>query len=60
MTNLERLKEAGLVPEDYDFTKKEETAIESLSKEEVNSLISSKHKLGEDFVKNHMPHGMMF
>jgi hypothetical protein len=60
MTNLERLKEAGLVSQGYEFTQSEQNAIESLSKEEVNSLISSKKKLGEDFIKRHVPHGMMF
>jgi predicted lactoylglutathione lyase len=60
MTNLERLKEAGLVPDDYEFDQNEETAIESLSNEEVNALISSKEKLGGDFIQTHVPHGMMF
>jgi len=60
MTNLERLKEAGLVPDEYEFDQDEETAIESLSSEEVNALISSKEKLGADFIQTHVPHGMMF
>ena len=60
MTNLERLKQARLVPEDYEFDENEKTAIESLSTPEVESLISSKNKLGEDFINEHVPHGMMF
>jgi len=60
MTNLERLKQAGLVPNDYEFDEGEQTAIESLSSQEVDSLISSKNKLGEDFINEHVPHGMMF
>jgi hypothetical protein len=60
MTNLERLKQAGLVPDDYEFEGEDETAIESLSSQEVDSLISSKEKLGEDFIQRHVPHGMMF
>lgn len=60
MTNLEKLQEAGLVDEDYKFTAKEKEAIESLTTAEVNHLISSKEKLGESFIKKHVPHGMMF
>jgi hypothetical protein len=60
MTNLERLKQAGLVPEDYEFDEDEKAAMESLSTQEVESLISSKNKLGEDFINEHVPHGMMF
>jgi hypothetical protein len=60
MTNLERLKQAGLVPDDYEFNQNEEATIESLTHEEVNGLISSKEKLGEDFINTHVPHGMMF
>ena len=59
-TNLERLQEAGLVDEDYNFNDDEKAAIESLTDAEVNHLISSKQKLGEGFIKKHMPHGMMF
>jgi hypothetical protein len=59
-TNLERLQEAGLVDEDYEFTAEEEATIESLTDAEVNHLISSKEKLGESFIKKHVPHGLMF
>jgi hypothetical protein len=60
MTNLERLKEAGLVPDEYEFNEDEQSAIESLSSQEVQALISSKEKLGADFINTHAPHGMMF
>ena len=60
MTNLERLQQAGLVPDEYEFNQNEKDAIESLTDEEVNGLISSKEKLGENFINTHMPHGMMF
>ncbi len=59
-TNLEQLQQAGLVEEDYKFSAEEEAAIESLTEAEVNHLISSKEKLGEAFIKKHMPHGVMF
>jgi hypothetical protein len=59
-TNLEQLQEAGLVDKDYKFNDDEKAAIESLTDAEVNHLISSKQKLGEGFIKKHMPHGMMF
>lgn len=59
-TNLEQLKDAGLIDSDYKFTDDEKTAIESLTDAEVKHLISSKQKLGDAFIKKHMPHGMMF
>jgi len=60
MTNIEKLKEAGLIPDDYEFDGDEQSAIESLSQQEVEALISSKEKLGADFINSHAPHGMMF
>ena len=59
-TNLEQLQQAGLVDKDYEFTAEEKATIESLTNAEVNHLISTKEKLGEAFIKNHVPHGMMF
>ena len=60
MTNLEKLQQAGLVDDKYKFSAEEKEAIESLTTAEVNHLISSKEKLGESFIKKHVPHGMMF
>ena len=59
-TNLEQLQEAGLIDPKHKFSDEEKAAIESLTDAEVNHLISSKQKLGEAFIKKHMPHGMMF
>jgi hypothetical protein len=59
-TNLEQLQQAGLVDKDYKFTAEEKAVIESLTDAEVNHLISSKEKLGEAFIKQHVPHGVMF
>jgi hypothetical protein len=60
MTNLEKLQEANLVDADYKLNEKDREAIESLTDTEVDSLISSKEKLGESFIRKHVPHGMMF
>jgi hypothetical protein len=60
MTNLEKLKEANVVDADYKLSDKDQEAIESLSDDEVDSIISTKEKLGESFIKKHVPHGMMF
>jgi hypothetical protein len=59
-TNLEQLQQAGLVDKDYNFTAEEKAVIESLTPAEVNHLISTKEKLGEAFIKKHVPHGVMF
>ena len=60
MTNIERLTDAGVCTAGERFTEDEKKAIESLSHQEVDALISSKEKLGDDFIKKHVPHGMMF
>lgn len=60
MTSLERLTQAGLVEPTHQFDQDEKDAIESLTSGEVEALISSKEKLGEDFINEHVPHGMMF
>ncbi|HEX6717273.1 MAG TPA: hypothetical protein VF088_09180 [Pyrinomonadaceae bacterium] len=60
MTNLERLQEAGLIADNYQFSDDDKDAIESLSPAEVDHIISSKEKLGESFIRQHVPHGMMF
>jgi hypothetical protein len=60
MTNIERLTDAGVVPADHQFDEDEKEAIESLSSYEVDALIASKDKLGEDFIQKHVPHGFMF
>ena len=60
MTNIERLTESGVCPASHQFDEEEKQAIESLSPQEVDALISSKEKLGDDFIKKHVPHGLMF
>jgi hypothetical protein len=60
MTNLEKLKQANLIDDDSKLNQSDKEAIETLSDTEVESLISSKDKLGEDFIRKHVPHGMMF
>jgi hypothetical protein len=60
MTNLEKLQEAGLIADNYEFTDEDKEAIESMTSAEVNHLISTKEKLGESFINRHVPHGMMF
>lgn len=60
MTNLEKLQKADVVDDDYKLSDSEKDAIESLTDTEVDSIISTKEKLGESFIKKHVPHGMMF
>ena len=49
MTNRERLEEAGLIDPKGVLSKEQEDAIESLTSEEVDALISTKAKLGSVF-----------
>lgn len=51
MSNLEKLKAAGIVPHDHKLSETDITVIETLHEHEVQSLISIKQKLGDDFVK---------
>jgi hypothetical protein len=60
MTNLEKLQKADVVDDDYKLSDSEKDAIESLTDTEIDSIISTKEKLGESFIKKHVPHGMMF
>ncbi len=53
MSNLERLKRAGLIRSGYEFSKEDQRLLESLSEEEVEALISVKRKVGEDFLHRH-------
>ncbi len=50
-SNLEKLKTAGVVPDDHTLTDADTSTIENLSDQEVQSLISLKQKLGADFVQ---------
>lgn len=62
-SNLESLVEAGVIPADSvdDLTDDDLTAIESMSQEEVTSVITITRKLGgKDFFKKLCPHGAFF
>lgn len=61
-TNLERLQEGGIVPTDYEdhFTDAEMAAIESLTTNEVDAIISSAAKMDPEFIKRHAPHGILY
>lgn len=62
MTNLERLRSEDIVPQRcYDhFTDAEKAAIESLTVEEVDAIISSASKIDPDFLKRHAEHGILY
>jgi hypothetical protein len=49
MTNRERLEQVGLVDPDAALSQEQEDAIERLTSEEVDALISVKAKLGPVF-----------
>jgi hypothetical protein len=51
MSNLEKLKAAGVVPHDHKLSEADCATIENLHEHEVQSLISIKQKLGDEFVK---------
>jgi hypothetical protein len=47
--NWQRLEQAGLIKAGHQFSTEDRQLLESLSKAEVEALISVKTKLGEDF-----------
>ena len=49
--NMERLTEAGIVHPQHTMSEQDQQLVEKLSKEEVEALISIRHKLGDDFIK---------
>jgi hypothetical protein len=51
MSNLEKLKAGGVVPHDHTLSDEDRSTIENLHEHEVQSLISLKQKLGDEFVK---------
>jgi hypothetical protein len=53
MSNITTLKKAGIVKLASKMSAADKRAIESLSHEEVEALISSKAKLGDDFIRKH-------
>ena len=62
MDNLEALIEAGVIPAESrgDLTEEDLATIETLSQEEVASVISITYKFGKDFFKRLCPHGAFF
>jgi hypothetical protein len=58
--NIQALTNAGLITSGYEFTADEQAAIESLSADEVQALISAADKLGKDFLAKSSPHGLLF
>ena len=51
MDNLTKLMTAGVVPQDHTLTDDDIGVIHSLSDDEVQSLVSLKEKLGDDFIR---------
>ena len=61
MSNMDRLTEAGVIPQGYDkLSDEEKAAIASMSNDEVESLISASAKMDPDFLAKHAPHGMAY
>ena len=61
MKNIERLTEAGIIPEGYDKLSDDEKAtINNLSSDEVEAIISTNSKMGPEFFGKHAPHGMAY
>ncbi len=50
MSNLDTLTNAGLITGGANFSDADKTLIESLTAEEVNSLVSVRRKLGQAFM----------
>jgi hypothetical protein len=50
MSNQDRLVQAGLIESGYEFSVEDQSILDSLSTEEVDSLISVKGKVGGDFL----------
>jgi hypothetical protein len=60
-TNVATLTKAGVIPAGYKhLTAAEKTAIEKLTKAEVDAIISTKTKLGSEFFSKHAAHGMVY
>jgi len=50
-TNIDRLKQAGLVPDETQLTSDHLQIIQSLTTDEVDQLIALRDRLGVDFVE---------
>ena len=52
-SNLQRLQQAEIINATYQFSEEDKAVIESLSSDEVDSLIAIADKLGRDFLLQH-------
>lgn len=52
-TNIARLKQAGIIPDEAQFTGSHLEILESLTPEEVTQLIALRDRLGVDFVQTY-------
>ena len=60
MSNVDRLTEAGIIPEGYEKLSEEEKAtINSMTSEEVEAVISASSKI-HDIMDKHASHGLAY
>jgi hypothetical protein len=52
-TNLQRLQQAEIIRQGYEFSPTDQQVIESLTTSEVDALIEIGNKLGKDFLEEH-------
>ena len=58
---VKRLKAARVIPPNHELSDKDHDALESLSDDEVDAIISAKKKLGPGFQKrNALENGVFF
>lgn len=50
MSNVERLQQAGLIPDPSKLSASDTAKVNALSADEVSALISVKQQLGDDFL----------
>ena len=54
MTNVQRLQAAGLIPDPSKLSAADTAAVNALSDNEVNALISVKQSWGDDFINRNV------
>ena len=59
-TNKERLEAAGLIEVDWQYSPSDLAVIDSLTEQEVQSIIDLSERLGLDFLHRNSPHGVLF
>jgi hypothetical protein len=60
ITQRAKLEAAGLIEVGWEYSAADIQVIESLSNEEVQTLIDLAGKLGLDFLQRNSPHGVLF